>query len=186
MWNRAQLNNQLRSHLKQYCPAALAAFAVRGVGLDSREARAVLAGAPAPHTAARLTRAQLRAAQRRSGRDPRSTDRRDTRRDRGSYLSCAPGPWHVRQLDDAFTVSLVAISTVPDTGAGERWPDSDHRQIVAATLVQQLRHVDVADEHRDENADFIANARQDVPRLIAEIRRLGRLLESQDQKPRAG
>ncbi len=66
--NRAQLNNQLRSHLKRYYPAALAAFAVRGVGLDSREARAVLAAAPDPHTAARLTRAQLRAALRRSGR----------------------------------------------------------------------------------------------------------------------
>ncbi|WP_405764962.1 IS110 family transposase [Streptomyces sp. NBC_01538] len=68
VWNRAQLNNQLRSHLKQYYPAALAAFAVRGVGLDSREARAVLAAAPDPHAAARLTRAQLRAALRRSGR----------------------------------------------------------------------------------------------------------------------
>ncbi|SFX77894.1 Transposase IS116/IS110/IS902 family protein [Streptomyces atratus] len=68
VWNRAQLNNQLRSHLKQYYPAALAAFAVRGVGLDSRETRAVLAVAPDPHTAARLTRAQLRAALRRSGR----------------------------------------------------------------------------------------------------------------------
>jgi transposase len=38
VWNRGQLSNQLRSHLKQYFPAALAAFQVRGVGLDSREA----------------------------------------------------------------------------------------------------------------------------------------------------
>ncbi|NUK23501.1 IS110 family transposase [Streptomyces lunaelactis] len=68
VWNRAQLNNQLRSHLKQYYPAALAVFQVRGVGLDSREARAVLAVAPGPATAARLTRAQLRAALRKSGR----------------------------------------------------------------------------------------------------------------------
>lgn len=68
VWNRTQLNNQLRSHLKQYYPAALAAFGVRGVGLDSREARAVLAMAPDPNAAARPTRAQLRAALRRSGR----------------------------------------------------------------------------------------------------------------------
>lgn len=68
MWNRSQLINQPRSHLKQYFPAALAAFQVRGVGLDSREARAVLAVAPDPVTASRLTRAQLRAALRRSGR----------------------------------------------------------------------------------------------------------------------
>lgn len=46
VWNRGQLSNQLRSHLKQYFPAALAAFQVRGIGLDSREARAVLAIAP--------------------------------------------------------------------------------------------------------------------------------------------
>jgi transposase len=68
VWNRAQLNNQLRSHLKQYFPAALAAFQVRGIGLDSREARTVLAAAPDPTAAARLTRAQLRSLLRRSGR----------------------------------------------------------------------------------------------------------------------
>jgi transposase len=68
VWNRAQLNNQLRSHLKQYFPAALAAFQVRGIGLDSREARTVLAAAPDPTAAARLTRAQLRSLLRKSGR----------------------------------------------------------------------------------------------------------------------
>lgn len=31
--------------------------------------------------------------------------------------AATPGPWHVRQLDDDFAMSLVAISTVPDTGA---------------------------------------------------------------------
>ncbi|MET9040792.1 IS110 family transposase [Streptomyces mirabilis] len=68
VWNRAQLSNQLRSHLKQYFPAALAAFQVRGIGLDSREARTVLAAAPDPTAAARLTRAQLRSLLRKSGR----------------------------------------------------------------------------------------------------------------------
>jgi hypothetical protein len=62
------VGRQLRSHLKQYFPAALAAFQRRGIGLESREARAVLAIAPDPTTAARLTRVQLRAALRRSGR----------------------------------------------------------------------------------------------------------------------
>jgi hypothetical protein len=97
--------------------------------------------------------------------------------------AATPGPWHVRQLDDDFAMSLVAINTVPDTGTGERWPDFDHRQIVAATLVQQPRYVDVADERWDENANFIANARQDIPRLIAEIRRLRHLLEAKVQEP---
>jgi transposase len=67
-WNRGQLSNQLRSHLKQYFPAALAAFQVRGIGLDSREARAVLALAPDPSTAATLTPARLRTVLRKSGR----------------------------------------------------------------------------------------------------------------------
>ncbi|MFD9004530.1 hypothetical protein ACFV0T_26815 [Streptomyces sp. NPDC059582] len=92
--------------------------------------------------------------------------------------AATPGPWYVRQLDDDFAMSLVAISTVPDTGHGERWPDFDHRQIVAATLVQQPRYADVADERWDENARFIAGAREDIPRLVAEIRRLRGLLAS--------
>ncbi|GIF09931.1 IS110 family RNA-guided transposase [Actinoplanes siamensis] len=68
VWNRSQLSNQLRSHLKQYFPAALAAFQVRGVGLDSRESRAVLAAAPNPMLAAALTKLQLRSVLRKSGR----------------------------------------------------------------------------------------------------------------------
>jgi transposase len=68
VWSRGQLSNQLRSHLKQYFPAALAAFQVRGIGLDSREARAVLAAAPDPTTAAKLTLTRLQSVLRKSGR----------------------------------------------------------------------------------------------------------------------
>lgn len=67
-WNRGQLSNQLRSHLKQYFPAALAAFQVKGIGLDSREARAVLAAAPDPAAAARLSAARLASVLRKAGR----------------------------------------------------------------------------------------------------------------------
>jgi transposase len=68
VWNRGQLSNQLRSHLKQYYPAALAAFQVKGVGLDSREARAVLAVAPDPASAAKLSVARLETVLRKAGR----------------------------------------------------------------------------------------------------------------------
>lgn len=68
VWNRGQLSNQLRSHLKQYFPAALAAFQVRGIGLDSREARAVLAVGPDPATAAKLSAARLGSVLRKAGR----------------------------------------------------------------------------------------------------------------------
>ncbi|MFK0173607.1 hypothetical protein ACIQU5_32975 [Streptomyces sp. NPDC090306] len=96
-----------------------------------------------------------------------------------------PGPWHVRLLDDDWAMGLVAVSTLPDTGQGERWPHFDHGRIVAATLVQQPRYVDVADERWDENAQFIANAREDVPRLVAEVRRLRRLLDARAEPARA-
>ncbi len=92
--------------------------------------------------------------------------------------AATPGPWYVRELDDDHAMCLVAVSTVPDTGLGERWPDFDRHEIVAATLVQQPRYVGVGDERWDENAAFIAGARQDVPRLVAEVRRLNRLLEA--------
>jgi hypothetical protein len=47
-----------------------------------------------------------------------------------------PGPWFVRHLDDTNAMNLTAVSTSPDTGHFERWPDFDHQEIVAATLVQ--------------------------------------------------
>jgi len=68
VWNRGQLSNQLRSYLKQYFPAALAAFQVKGVGLASREARAVLAVAPDPAAAAKLPAARPGSVLRRAGR----------------------------------------------------------------------------------------------------------------------
>jgi hypothetical protein len=101
--------------------------------------------------------------------------------------AATPGPWFIRHLDDDQAMGLVAISTVPDTGRGERWPEFDHNEIVAATLIQHPRYVDVADERWDENAQFITNARQDIPRLIAEIKRLRQQLDSnhrQDAKTR--
>jgi hypothetical protein len=94
--------------------------------------------------------------------------------------AATPGPWFVRQLDDDFAMSLVAVSTVPDTGLGERWPRFGLQEIVAATLIQHPRYVDVADEHWDENARFIAAARQSIPRLIDEIRRLRRQADATD------
>ncbi|MBW8798959.1 MAG: IS110 family transposase [Streptomyces sp.] len=68
VWNRQQLGNQIRSHLREYYPAALAAFQSRPGGLARPDARAVLSTAPTPARAARLSLAQLRAALKRGGR----------------------------------------------------------------------------------------------------------------------
>lgn len=95
----------------------------------------------------------------------------------GICLAATPGPWFVRNLDDDYAMNLVGVSTVENTGLGERWPEFDHGELIAATLVQQPRYVDCADERWDENAAFIAMAREVVPQLVEEVKRLRRLLE---------
>lgn len=67
-WNRQQMANQLRSLLREYYPAALAAVAPWQNGLCRPEARELLKLAPTPARAARLTRAQITAALKRAGR----------------------------------------------------------------------------------------------------------------------
>src|SRR5260370_26903955 len=61
VWDRTCAHNKLRSVLREYYPAILAAFAGKRDALLRPEARAVLTAAPTPRAAAKLTRAQLRA-----------------------------------------------------------------------------------------------------------------------------
>lgn len=68
LWNRQQLSNQLRSLLREYYPAALAAFESWRNGLCRPEALELLTAAPTQARAARLTRTQLEAALKRAGR----------------------------------------------------------------------------------------------------------------------
>uniref|UniRef100_UPI00124B3DEE IS110 family transposase n=1 Tax=Streptomyces albicerus TaxID=2569859 RepID=UPI00124B3DEE len=67
-WNRQQAANQLRSLLREYYPAALAAFEPWKNSLCRPEAHELLKAAPTPARAARLTRTQLQAALKRAGR----------------------------------------------------------------------------------------------------------------------
>jgi transposase len=68
VWDRTTAHNKLRSHLREYYPGFLAAFAAAKGGITRPEARAVLAAAPTPGQAAALTAAQLRALLRKAGR----------------------------------------------------------------------------------------------------------------------
>lgn len=70
IWSRQRQTNALRSMLREFYPAALAAF---GEDLASREALAVLAIAPAPEAGRRLSQSKIAAALRRAGRQ-RSID----------------------------------------------------------------------------------------------------------------
>ena len=73
VWDRTTAHNKLRSHLREYFPGFLAAFAGARDGIMRPEARVILAAAPAPADAARLTTAQLRALLKKAGRK-RGTD----------------------------------------------------------------------------------------------------------------
>jgi len=78
VWDRTQAHNKLRSHLREYYPGFLAAFAdVRG-GILRPEARTILAAAPAPAPAGQLTTAQLRGLLKKAGRS-RGIDTEATR-----------------------------------------------------------------------------------------------------------
>src|SRR4029077_12367639 len=68
VWDRTTAHNRLRSHLREYYPAFLAAFASLKGGIMRPEARALLAAAPPPADAAPLTLAPLRARRSRPGR----------------------------------------------------------------------------------------------------------------------
>jgi transposase len=68
VWDRTQAGNKLRSHLREYFPSYLAAVQPILGGLCSSVARVLLAAAPTPAQAARLTRTQLRAVLKRAGR----------------------------------------------------------------------------------------------------------------------
>jgi transposase len=68
VWERTTAHNKLRSHLREYYPGFLAAFADARGGITRPEARVILAAAPSPAAAAALTLAQLRALLRQAGR----------------------------------------------------------------------------------------------------------------------
>ena len=116
-WMRGQQANQLRSTLREFYPAALTAFDQ----LTSTDALAVLAIAPAPARARRLTRTQITAALRRGGRR-RYLDRRT------EEIHAA---LHTEQLEqaplvaDAFGASVAALvavlsASIRDRGSASR------------------------------------------------------------------
>jgi transposase len=78
VWDRTNACNKLRSHLREYFPGFLAAFADARAGITRPEARTILAAAPTPAAAAALTLSQLRSLLRKAGRS-RGIDAEATR-----------------------------------------------------------------------------------------------------------
>jgi transposase len=101
IWTRSRHTNQLRSALREFYPAALAAFDE----LHHRDCLAILAIAPDPERGRRLSTAKIRAALQRSGRrrylDRRAAEIRDALRAEQLH---APPP-----VADAFATTVNAL-----------------------------------------------------------------------------
>ncbi|WP_392750270.1 IS110 family transposase [Streptomyces sp. LN590] len=117
VWDRTQAGNKLRSHLHEYFPAALEAFSTRD-GLCDPAALVILAAAPTPWQATKLTRAQLRALLKKAGRQ-RGIDTETERLHKIFRQS------HMRQLplvEDAMgrqTITLVRKLEIACTSADD-------------------------------------------------------------------
>src|ERR1700746_2253194 len=103
VWARTQAHNKIRSHLREYYPGFLAAFADLKGGITRPEARVILAAAPTPAAAAALTLAQLRSLLKKAGRS-RGIDTEATR------------------LRDAFRIPQMRQLPLVEQAMGRRTP----------------------------------------------------------------
>jgi transposase len=111
VWDRTGAHNKLRSLLRDYYPGILAAFADKRGGLLRPEARELLATAPTPRAATRLTKTQLRAMLKRAGLQ-RGLDAEAQRLQavlRADYLHHAP------LVEEAFGQQALALLLKLDT-----------------------------------------------------------------------
>jgi transposase len=106
VWARVQIGNQIRALLGEFYPAAIAAFAELPTGgLARADARAILAAAPTPAAAAKLTPARLRRLLIKAGR------RRDLDRD-VARLHAIFADTYLRQpptVENAMGIQLSAL-----------------------------------------------------------------------------
>lgn len=135
VWARQQIGNQIRDLLKDFYPAALAAFAeLPDGGLARRDARTILAAAPTPAQAAKLTPARLRRLLIKAGRK-RYLDR-DTARLRevftDAYLHQPPAVEnamgiHLTTLLGQFDATCTAADELAEAAVAhfEQHPDAE-------------------------------------------------------------
>ena len=105
VWSRQQLTNQLRSLLREFYPAALEAVAGWQNGLCRPEARAILAAAPTPGKAGRMTHKQVCAALKRAGRKRGI----EAEADRWREVFKAPHARHPELVEDALGRQMLGL-----------------------------------------------------------------------------
>jgi transposase len=105
VWERTCAHNKLRSLLREYYPAILAAFASKRGGILRPEARTILAAAPTPAAAAKLTKAQLQKLLAQAGRQRGI----DAEADRLQAVLRAEYLHHPQLVEDAFGMQALAL-----------------------------------------------------------------------------
>jgi hypothetical protein len=85
-----------------------------------------------------------------------------------------PGPWYAALTDDDLCMNACYVTTKRsrfehDNRLGMSPGGVDHESVVCITLLQHPRLACHKAECWDEDADFIANARQDVPALLKSL-----------------
>lgn len=106
VWERTRHQLRMRSALREYFPAALEAY--KDLGLAGRDALELLAKAPGPASAARLTTAQVAAALKRAGR-------RGDLQERAREIRAALRAPHLGQpevIAEAYAASVQASAAV--------------------------------------------------------------------------
>jgi hypothetical protein len=95
-----------------------------------------------------------------------------------------PGPWFTHATDDEYSSNALYVSTIPGSkeqhdnrrGMADGDPFQATKTTVVAITLLQKPFLCLPNEC-EENTEFIANARTDVPRLIIEVRRLKKRLK---------
>jgi transposase len=105
VWERTCAHNKLRSLLREYYPAILAAFASQRGGILRPEARTILAAALTPAAAAKLTKAQLRKLLAQAGRQRGI----DAEADRLHAVLRAQYLHHPQLVEGAFGMQALAL-----------------------------------------------------------------------------
>jgi hypothetical protein len=110
VWSRQRQASALRSALREYYPAALAAF---GTDLADRDATAILAIAPTPDQGQALSRSKIAAALRHAGRQ-RNIDHRASEIAaalRADYLQAPPAAAHAYGAAARSAIRLISAYT---------------------------------------------------------------------------
>jgi hypothetical protein len=136
-WRRSRAGNELRSLLREYFPGFLQAFAERPGGITAPEARAVLAIAPTPARAARLSQPQIVAALRRCGRQRGLTTRAATIQQQLRLPQLRHPPWSKTPL--ASKPSPCWRPWTPSTTAWTGWAKRPPQPSTSTPIIRSSR-----------------------------------------------